>query len=274
MWGFVIISLLNMKKLILIILLAFVIPSVSSASFDVSLKYGSRGVAVEELQDFLQDQGLYLGKIDGKLGLGTVRAIKLFQSANSLKPDGYFGLASRTKAKILLANSLKESEDSEKAETGVVTPPVKEVSEDTKELLKRVDELQAKVDAQTQVQQQIVNNTRPNVAIPMPPPIRKGTLIISGSTTGIEIALRSYTPSVGGLEITKSPSNLRETKRVECHEATRKNEAVCHDIRLYVSMDNTPNITYENPYEFTVVTSGQTFNFEVKSGDSKSIEIK
>lgn len=86
------------------------------ASFDISLKYGSRGDAVEQLQDFLTDQGFYTGKIDGKFGLGTLRSVKAFQKANGLAPDGFFGKASRAKATSILADILKSSQDAEKAD--------------------------------------------------------------------------------------------------------------------------------------------------------------
>lgn len=112
-----------MKKVIFYSFLAILlIPSLSFASFDVSLKYGSRGDAVSELQDFLTDQNIYTGKIDGKFGLGTVKAVKAFQSTNNLSADGYFGKGSRAVASSILAAELKTSDDAEMAETGTVTP--------------------------------------------------------------------------------------------------------------------------------------------------------
>ena len=92
-----------------------------STTFDVSLKYGSKGDAVEQLQDFLQDQGMFTGKIDGRFGLGTRKAVIAFQLANGLKGDGYFGLGSRNKASAILAEELKPSMDAEQTETGNVS---------------------------------------------------------------------------------------------------------------------------------------------------------
>ncbi len=110
-----------MKKYIFTsLLVALLVPMFSFAAFDVSLKYGSKGEAVGELQDFLQDQGYYTGKIDGKFGLGTLRAVKIFQSASDLKADGYFGVASRAKANSILAELLKDSDNTEAEETGGV----------------------------------------------------------------------------------------------------------------------------------------------------------
>ena len=114
---------INMKKIILsVFVLSILLPTLAFASFDVSLKYGSRGEAVIELQDFLQDQGFLKGNTDGRFGLGTRKAVISFQKANGLKGDGYFGLGSRAKANFILATELKPSEDAEQAETATITP--------------------------------------------------------------------------------------------------------------------------------------------------------
>ena len=64
-----------MKKILLsIFVLSLLVPVFAFASFDTSLKYGSKGSAVTELQDFLQNQGVYSGKVDGWFGLGTLKA--------------------------------------------------------------------------------------------------------------------------------------------------------------------------------------------------------
>src|SRR3989344_3087381 len=108
-----------MKKIMIsVFALSLLLPTLVSASFDISLKYGSRGDTVMELQDFLQDQGVYSGTIDGRFGLGTRKAVIAFQLANGLKGDGYFGLASRMKASSILTLELKSSLDAEKAEKG------------------------------------------------------------------------------------------------------------------------------------------------------------
>jgi hypothetical protein len=63
-----------------------------------TLKSGSKGDAVKELQRFLNDK-LNLGlKLDGKLGPKTIAVIKKWQKANGLVPDGLIG--AKTKAKI------------------------------------------------------------------------------------------------------------------------------------------------------------------------------
>lgn len=117
-----------MKKFIPIAFVAlFLVPSLTFASFDTSLKYGNRGDAVSTLQDFLSDQGFLKGSVDGKFGLGTLRAVEAFQTANGLDSDGYFGLASRTAANAILATIIAPSDKEEQAETGTVTTPVSPV---------------------------------------------------------------------------------------------------------------------------------------------------
>ena len=45
----------------------------------------------QEIQTALKNLGLYTGKIDGKIGPGTKRAIEEFQKQNGLKADGKVG---------------------------------------------------------------------------------------------------------------------------------------------------------------------------------------
>lgn len=45
----------------------------------------------QEIQTALKNLGLYTGKIDGKLGPGSKRAIEAFQKQNGLKVDGKVG---------------------------------------------------------------------------------------------------------------------------------------------------------------------------------------
>ena len=59
-----------------------------NSSFDRELKIGSGGDDVKILQQILKDQGYYLGKIDGKYGKRTARAVKDFQDDNDLTVTG------------------------------------------------------------------------------------------------------------------------------------------------------------------------------------------
>lgn len=51
----------------------------------------NKAPTVQEIQTALKNAGLYEGKVDGDLGPKTDRAIRNFQSQNSLKVDGKVG---------------------------------------------------------------------------------------------------------------------------------------------------------------------------------------
>ncbi len=68
---------------------------------DPILRQGSKGNAVIELQQLLQKQGFYTGKIDGDFGAGTTNAVLKFQKANGLVTDGIFGSSSWTKLRAI-----------------------------------------------------------------------------------------------------------------------------------------------------------------------------
>ncbi len=50
---------------------------------------------VTELQEFLADEGLYTGPIDGDFGKGTTRALEKFQESCDLEPTGTLDIATR-----------------------------------------------------------------------------------------------------------------------------------------------------------------------------------
>lgn len=64
-----------------------------------TLKKGSKGNEVKNLQKFLNWYGNYGLKIDGLFGSDTEKAVKAFQRATGLTIDGIFGAKSLAKAK-------------------------------------------------------------------------------------------------------------------------------------------------------------------------------
>ena len=96
-----------MKKILSsVLMLSIFVPVFAFASFDTTLKYGSHGSAVMDLQNFLQSQGVFSGKVDGSFGSGTRKAIIAFQVANGLQADGSFGPKTRAVANNLLNKTL------------------------------------------------------------------------------------------------------------------------------------------------------------------------
>ena len=71
-------------------------------AYEVLSKFGSSGTEVYNIQRRLAAWGYYYGDIDGIYGSRTVAAVKKFQSANGLTPDGIAGPA--TLAKIGLSS--------------------------------------------------------------------------------------------------------------------------------------------------------------------------
>jgi len=59
-------------------------------------------VTPEDVQTALKNAGYYLGAIDGKLGSGSMRAIKEFQSDHDLVSDGIIGKKTWTQLKNYL----------------------------------------------------------------------------------------------------------------------------------------------------------------------------
>lgn len=72
-----------------------------------SLRTGSTGTSVRQLQQRLKDLGYYTGSVDGKFGAGTASAVTAFQSANGLTADGVAG--TRTLNKLYSDNAVSAS---------------------------------------------------------------------------------------------------------------------------------------------------------------------
>lgn len=108
-----------MKKLHIAFLVAsFIIPSISLASIDTNLKYGSHGVAVTELQDFLIEKGFLAGRASGNFFSLTRKAVVAYQSSVGLPATGYVGPMTRTKINADLLSANASSVSAEIAETG------------------------------------------------------------------------------------------------------------------------------------------------------------
>lgn len=98
-----------MKKLLLVLLF---VPFITQASFDVNIKYGTKGSDnVREIQEFLTGEGVYSGPITGNFYALTLKGIKTFQAREGIKADGYWGPATRSRANELLKNEIGEGEE-------------------------------------------------------------------------------------------------------------------------------------------------------------------
>lgn len=108
-----------MKKLHIALLVTFfVIPSISLASIDTNLKYGSRGLGVTELQDFLIDKGFLTGQSSGNFFSLTRRAVVAYQASVGLPATGFVGPMTRTKINDDLSTVNAPAVSAEVSETG------------------------------------------------------------------------------------------------------------------------------------------------------------
>lgn len=75
----------------------------SAASFDANLSYGSTGLDVTALQEFLTAQQVYSGPISGNFFSLTLAAVKKFQKAEGISPvSGFVGPITRSTINTLL----------------------------------------------------------------------------------------------------------------------------------------------------------------------------
>ncbi len=86
-----------MKKIIPLLIL-FILPSLTLASINVSLKYGMRGDDVKSLQAFLVSKHFLSTPATGYFGTLTVKAVKAYQASVGVPATGLVG--SMTRAKI------------------------------------------------------------------------------------------------------------------------------------------------------------------------------
>ena len=149
-----------MKKLSILLLVGiFIIPTVSFASIDTNLKYGSRGTEVTELQEFLIDKGFLTGQTTGNFFTLTRKAVISYQTSVGLPSTGFVGPLTRTKINDGLSMDDTSSNTAEVAETGTTVPPTKNdavtaMQKQIDTLLAQLQQLNSQVQTQTTVQQQ------------------------------------------------------------------------------------------------------------------------
>jgi peptidoglycan hydrolase-like protein with peptidoglycan-binding domain len=208
-----------MKKIVTIITFGiFIIPSLSFASIDNNLKYGNKGPQVIELQEFLIDKGFLQGSATGNFYSLTLKAVKAFQSANSIPTTGYVGILTRTAINTDLASETSSSTAEQLAETGTTTisispsPVITQLQQQNQFLQQQLSQLQTQVQIQQQQNQtiqqiqqdtrRIAQNTTP-VPTPIPTPTPTSTPVIVGS---LAISKASDSPS-GNINISTTSSD-------------------------------------------------------------------
>ncbi len=102
-----------MKKLTLRVLLLTLAATLLLASTGLAetLKLYDKGNNVLALQTGLSKLYYYVGKLDGKFGAGTLKAVKAFQKAEGLKVDGKAGTATQARLTALTGVVFEEDDD-------------------------------------------------------------------------------------------------------------------------------------------------------------------
>ena len=206
---------------------AILVPSLSFASIDSNLRYGSRGQKVTELQEFLIDKGFLQGTATGNFYSLTLKAVKAFQSANNISPTGYVGLLTRAEINNELSAETASSTSQQLSETGTTTAPVATTSPIISQLQQQNQLLQQQLSQlQTQTQQtqsiqnslnQVVQNTT-RVITPVVQPVQGGIAIqadpnfnpsvIVGGSTNTTIGKFNLTSSGSSANVTLSPIEI------------------------------------------------------------------
>ncbi len=114
--------------------------STSATTTNSTLRSGSTGSEVKELQQRLKELGYYTGSVDGVYGSGTIKAVRAFQERNRLTVDGVAGPSTQT---VLYSSAAKmaEEEKSESDESDDVTLRPGSTGNAVKELQYRLKEL-------------------------------------------------------------------------------------------------------------------------------------
>ncbi len=105
---------------------------------DETLKKGSKGTAVKQLQQRLKQLGYYSSTIDGDYGNNTVKAVKAFQKKNNLSQTGTADAA--TLKKVYASSAISANDKVEDADTSTTLKYGSE-GDKVKELQRRLKEL-------------------------------------------------------------------------------------------------------------------------------------
>ncbi len=110
-----------MKRVTAVILVLVLVLGIAAASAGTVLRLGSKGSAVRRLQAALRRWGYADVTVDGTFGPKTEEAVKNFQRANGLNPDGKVGSLTLKKLDITLPTGFTQSGRVVEQDTGTET---------------------------------------------------------------------------------------------------------------------------------------------------------
>lgn len=143
-----------MKKTLLLAI--FLLPTLAFATIDSNLKYGSRGVEVTELQEFLIDKGFLTGQPTGNFFALTKKAVISYQKSLNLPATGFVGQLTRAE----INKELEVNNEAEIQETGAVNQPV---SNNVDDLLKKIADLTEQQKTQQEQTNRLIESNKHQV---------------------------------------------------------------------------------------------------------------
>lgn len=94
------------RRIVVVLIALFLLCGVTvSVAQAATIKQGSKGAQVKEIQQKLKNWGYYSGAVDGVFGAQTKKAVQYFQRKNGLTADGIVGKATADKLGIRLSSS-------------------------------------------------------------------------------------------------------------------------------------------------------------------------
>ena len=101
-----------------LLICVFIVAVQNDAATAASLRPGSQGSVVREVQQKLKDWGYYNGSVDGVYGTQTMYAVQSFQTKHGLTPDGVVGPGTAAKLGVNLNQAGSSSGGSSSGNTG------------------------------------------------------------------------------------------------------------------------------------------------------------
>lgn len=169
------------KYLVLAILTALVVPSLSFASIDSNLQYGMRNnPEVIEFQEFLIANNYLTGTATGNFLSLTLKGTKDYQTANGIPATGYVGKLTRASINAAIDAETASSTDQAVQETGTSTSFVadKPASPILTTLQQQNALLQQQIEAQQQTNKLLQSQAQNVGTITVTPPQDKSAVLI------------------------------------------------------------------------------------------------
>ncbi len=204
-----------MKKFIFVITLLSLPLFASAQTFERDMYFGIQGDSgVQQLQEFLADQGYYSGPITGNFFSLTFSAVKKFQTAQGIVPaSGYAGPKTRAKIDELLAQE-GVSSSSVTNESGVtVSVSSTSASDSMSQLVAQLQLLQQQLSA---LQQQSIPTVQQQISQPSITPTASVSTPVTATVNNATLDFDQTSPFTVAREATESKISWHSQNLTNC----------------------------------------------------------